>query len=125
MLAQGYAALGQTQEGLEVIDKALAFVEDTDERYWEAELHRLKGELMLIRAARAGAEASFRQAIDIARRRNSKSLELRATVSLARLWQDQGKTEEARQMLAEIYDWFTEGFDTFDLKEAKEILGEG
>jgi predicted ATPase len=125
MLAEGYAALGQTQEGLKIIDKALAFVEDTDERYWEAELHRLKGELLLMQAAEAEAEANFQQAIDISRRRSSKSLELRATVSLARLWQDQGKTEEARQMLAEIYDWFTEGFDTVDLKEAKEFLGEG
>ena len=95
-----------------------------EERISEAELYRLKGDLLLalFEENQAEAEESFRRAIDIARRQGAKSLELRAVMSLSRLWQKQGKQEEARQMLAEIYGWFTEGFDTADLKEAKELL---
>ena len=87
-------------------------------------MHRLKGELLLARAPEnpADAEACFRQAIDIARRQSAKSLELRAVLSLSRLYHQQGKKEEARRMLAEIYGWFTEGFDTADLQEAKAML---
>jgi predicted ATPase len=87
-------------------------------------MHRLKGELLLARAAehQAGAEACFRQAIALARRQSAKSWELRAVMSLSRLYQQQGKEEEARQMLAEIYSWFTEGFDTADLREARALL---
>jgi predicted ATPase len=97
-------------------------VEQTDERHREAELYRLKGELLLLQGDDAEAEASFHKAIEVARRQQAKSWELRATVSLCRLWQQQGKLEEARQLLTEIYGWFTEGFDTPDLQEAKALL---
>jgi len=115
--------LGQTKEGLSAVAEGLEVVERYGEHLWEAELHRLKGELLLTQTEDE-AEACFRQAIEIARRLQAKSLELRATVSLCRLWQKQGKGEEARQMLAEICAWFTEGFDTPDLKEAKALLKE-
>ena len=129
LLAEGYAALGQITEALNVIAEALEFVRQTDERWWEAEIYRLKGELLLkdeggtLRVKdEETAEACFLKAIEVARRQKAKSLELRATVSLARLWQAHGKQEEAHQMLAEIYDWFTEGFETVDLREAKALL---
>jgi len=99
-------------------------VEETDERHWEAELYRLRAELLLMQGDDAEAEASFHKAVEVARRQQAKSWELRATVSLCRLWQKQGKVDEARQMLAEIYNWFTEGFDTPDLQEAKALLEE-
>jgi predicted ATPase len=118
LLVEGYAALGQIQEGLNVIAKTLAFIEKTGERYWEAEMYRLKGELSL----QAKAEIWFWKAIEVARQQSAKSLELRAIVSLARLWQGQGKITEARQLLAEIYGKFTEGFDTGDLQEARMLL---
>jgi predicted ATPase len=97
---------------------------DTGERRWEAEVYRLKGELLLARSAEHDAEAEtcFRQALAIARRQQAKSLELRAAMSLARLWQQQGKRGEAYDLLAPIYGWFTEGFDTADLQEAKALL---
>jgi predicted ATPase/class 3 adenylate cyclase len=128
-LAEGYAALGQTTEALNVIAEALEFVHQTDERWWEAEIYRLKGELLVkgeggtlhVKEEEA-AEACFLKAIEVARRQEAKSLELRATVSLARLWQAHGKQEQAHQMLAEIYGWFTEGFETVDLREAKALL---
>jgi predicted ATPase len=127
-LAEAYGKAGQVEEGLSVLAEALAQVEKTDERYYEAELHRLKGELLLMQGDETEAEASlpraescFQRAIEVARRQSAKSWELRATVSLARLWQKQGWTDEARRMLAEIYGWFTEGFDTPDLKEAKAL----
>jgi predicted ATPase len=104
--------------------EALALVEQTDERYYEAELYRLKGELLLLQGDDAEAEASLEKAIQVAQRQQAKSWELRATVSLARLWQEQGRADEARQMLAEIYGWFTEGFDTLDPKEARALLEE-
>jgi predicted ATPase len=108
-----------------VLEETLPFAE-TEERYYEAELHRLRGELLLMRsdADREGAERCFRKAIDIARRQRAKSWELRATTSLARLLRDTDRRDEARSMLAEIYNWFTEGFDTRDLKEAKTLLDE-
>ena len=98
----------------------------TGERYFEAELHRLKGELLLQQDAGSGdeAETCFRQALDVARCQQAKSLELRAAMSLSRLWQHQGKRDEARQLLAEIYGWFPEGFDTTDLQEAQALLEE-
>ena len=98
----------------------------TNEPYYEVELYRLRGDA-LVKAAVASpseAESCFHRAIEVARQQRAKSLELRAVMSLARLWQQQGKREEARQMLAEIYGWFTEGFDTADLKEAKVLLDE-
>jgi class 3 adenylate cyclase/predicted ATPase len=129
LLAEGYAALGQITEALNVITEALEFVRQTDERWWEAEIYRLKGELLLKDKGgtlcvkdEESAGACFLNAIEVARRQEAKSLELRATVSLARLWQAHGKQEEAHQMLAEIYGWFTEGFETVDLREAKALL---
>jgi TOMM system kinase/cyclase fusion protein len=137
LLAEAHGKVGQAEEGLGVLAEAWAFVGESGERYYEAELYRLKGELSLqsrqvktsqdkseITNPQSEAEACFLKAIEIARRQQAKSLELRAVMSLARLWQQQGKKEEARQMLAEIYNWFTEGFDTADLQEAKALLAE-
>jgi predicted ATPase len=125
-LAKGYGKAGQAEQGLSVLAEALALVEKIGERYYEAELYRLKGELLLMQGdeAESEAEASFHKAIEVARRQQAKSWELRATVSLCRLWQKQGRGDEAQQILAEIYTWFTEGFDTPDLQEAKALLEE-
>src|SRR5262249_48651136 len=123
LLAEAEGEGGQTEEGLTVLAEALAVVEKTGERYWEAEIHRLKGELLLSQASPSEeVETCFRQALDIARRQQAKSLELRAATSLSRLWQRQGKRTEARDLLAPIYGWFTEGFDTADLQEARALL---
>jgi predicted ATPase len=142
LLANAYGRAGQTEDGLSVVTEALTVVDKTGERCDETELYRLKGELTFqqfkVQGSRfkvtdprsltpdpqAEAEACFQKAIGIARRQQAKSLELRAVMSLSRLWQQQGKKEEARQMLAEIYGWFTEGFDTKDLQEAKALLEE-
>ena len=147
-LAQGYGHGGQADEGLKTVAEALAMVEKNGERWTEAELYRLKGELTLQQEsqkskgksqkskihspqpltlstlAEAEAEACFQKAIEIAQRQQAKSLELRAVMSLARLWRQQGKRNEAHQLLAEIYGWFTEGFDTKDLQEAKALIAE-
>jgi DNA-binding SARP family transcriptional activator len=123
-LAEAQAKAGHPEEGLTTLAEALAFVEDTDERHWEAELYRVRGELLLAQGDDAGAEASFHKAIEVARHQQAKSWELRATVSLCRLWQRQGRREEARERLAKIYGWFTEGFDTPDLMEARALLRE-
>jgi predicted ATPase len=125
LLAEAYGEVGQPEEGLTVLVEALDTVKKTEERNWEAELHRRKGELLLMQQGQKVGEAEecFRKALDIARRQQAKSLELRASMSLSRLWQ-QGKQGEAHQLLAEIYGWFTEGFDTPDLKEAKVLLEE-
>jgi predicted ATPase len=124
MLAEVHRSLGQPEAGLTALSEALTLVEKTGERYYEAELHRLKGELLLQQAAPevSHAEACFQQSFDIARRQQAKSLELRAAMSLSRLWQQQGKRDEARALLAPIYSWFTEGFDTADLQEARALL---
>ena len=124
MLAEVHRSLGQPEAGLTALSEALALVETTGERYYEAELHRLKGELLLQQAAPevSHAETCFQQALDIARRQQAKSLELRAAMSLGRLWQQQGKRQEAQALLAGVYHWFTEGFDTADLQEAKALL---
>jgi tetratricopeptide (TPR) repeat protein len=138
LLAEAYGNMGQPKEGLSLIAEALATAHTRGERRGESELYRLRGELLLKdkggRTAEdrapsedeAGAEAEkcFWQAIEVARRQSAKSLELRATVSLSRLWQQHGKREEARRMLAEIYGRFSEGFDTVDLREAKALLEE-
>jgi predicted ATPase len=121
-LAEAHVRAGHAEEALATLGKALAFVEDTDERHWEAELYRLKGELLLAQGDDAEAEASFQKAIEVARRQSARSWELRATTSLARLWQKQGRTDEAREVLAEIHGWFTEGFDSPDLRDAKALL---
>ena len=126
LLAEAYAQVGRCEEGLTLLAEALALTNDREERRWEAELYRLKGELLLVHSAahHAEAETCFRQALDVARHQQAKSWELRAAMSLARLWQQQGKHTEARELLAPIYSWFTEGFDTADLQEAKALLEE-
>lgn len=159
LLAEVYGKAVQTEEGLKLLTEALATVEVTSERWYEAELYRLKGELLLSRGDREpgsrGAssftpapphlrtsaqntsapphlrtstqstpEECFHKAIEVARRQEAKSLELRAAMSLSRLWKSQGKKEEARKLLGEVYGWFTEGYDTKDLKEAKTLLEE-
>jgi predicted ATPase len=143
LLAEAYGKGGQVKEGLTALAEALDAVDRTEERMYEAELYRLKGQLTLqkfqvsgskfqvenslessVQSLESEAEECFLKAIEIARKQQAKSLELRAVMSLSRLWQQQGKKAEARQMLAEIYGWFTEGFDTKDLQEAKALLEE-
>jgi tetratricopeptide (TPR) repeat protein len=126
LIATALGKTGRFDEGLRTIDEAFPFIERTGQRVYEAEVHRLKGELLLAQDATnaAQAEHSFRAAIEISRRQKAKSWELRATTSLARLLGKQGKRNETRAMLAEIYNWFTEGFDTADLKDAKALLDE-
>jgi len=135
LMAEACGKAGQIEQGLNTLAEAMDTVDKTGERWYEAELYRIKGELLLVREGKNQkakgkneavweAETCFSKAIDIARRQSAKSLELRAVTSLSRLCQKQGKIEEARQMLAEIYGWFTEGFDTADLIEAKALLEE-
>jgi predicted ATPase len=121
-----YLRLGDSEAGCKLLTEAFDLVERNDERNWEAELYRLKGAVLLAQSAPDGieAEACFHCALDIARHQHAKSLELRAAMSLTRLWQSQGKRQEARELLASVYGWFTEGFDTADLKEAKALLDE-
>jgi len=141
-LAETHGKAGQVEEGLQAVEEATTVMLKTGQRNYEAELYRLKGELTLQRFNVQGskfnvadprplapdpqgeAEACFLKAIEVARKQQAKSLELRAVMSLSRLWNEQDKKEEARQMLAEIYNWFTEGFDTADLQEAKVLLEE-
>ena len=120
------ARAGQLGEGLDAVDEGLRMVKEIGEQRWEAELHRLKGQLLTVQSAKnqAEAEGCFNQAIAVARRQLAKSLELRAATSLARLWQGQGKIAEAHDLLSPVYGWFTEGFETADLKEAKALLEE-
>jgi TOMM system kinase/cyclase fusion protein len=124
LLAEAYGQVGQAEEGLRLLAEALAYVDSTGERYFAAEVYWLKGELLLRQAIpdEAQAETCLHQSLDIARHQQAKSWELRAAVSLSRLWQCQGKHTEARQLLAEVYGWFTEGFDTVDLQEARALL---
>ena len=152
LLVEACGKRGRVEEGLAVLVEALAWADKTGERLYEAELYRLKGTLTLQSKSSLGqvqdksktrqnesevtnpqsltpnpqteAEACFLKAIEIARRQSAKSLELRAVMSLSRLWQSQGKKEKAHRMLVEIYGWFTEGFDTADLHEAKALLEE-
>ena len=153
LLAEGHRQEGQADEGLRVVAEALAVAATTGNRSAEPELHRLKGELLLLQAAsrqwaptslsvtslgaeaegggvtsalslHTEAEACFRHALQVARHQQGKFYELRAALSLSRLWQRQGKQAEARELLAPIYGWFTEGFNTLDLQEAKVLLGE-
>ena len=126
LLAEAHGLHGQPDEGLARLDEALTAVRETGERFCESNLHRLQGELLLQRGEdnHPGAEACFQEALNVARQQEAKSWELRAATSLARLWQGQGKREEARELLAPVYNWFTEGFDTADLKDAKALLDE-
>ena len=123
-LAEAQAKAGQPESGLAILSETLAQVQETNERSYEAELYRLRGELLLMQGDQAEAEASLHKALEVARRQQAKSWELRATVSLCRLQQQQGRVDQAQQALTEIYGWFTEGFDTPDLCEARELLEE-
>lgn len=132
MLAAACGNIGWREEGLSLVDEALTMVHRTGKRIDETGLYRLKGELLLksrSQSLAAGgqsleseAEGCFRQALEVARHQQAKSLELRAAMSLSRLWQQQGKRDEARELLAHVYGWFTEGFDTVDLREAESLL---
>jgi predicted ATPase len=152
LLAEAYRKAGRADEGLIVLDEALATVQDTGERWWEAEIHRLKGELLILLAGQKGddrttptetamvakldfagpgrsslrleAETCLLDALETAQRQQAKSLELRAALSLSALWHRQGQSDAARGLLAETYGWFTEGFDTADLKAANALLNE-
>jgi predicted ATPase len=123
-LAEAYQRGGQVEEGLRVLDEALGIAHKNAEGYFEAEICRLKGELLLQQTPEKASEAQawFQQALVSARRQQAKSLELRAALSLSRLWQQQGRAKEAYQLLAEISAWFTEGIDTPELQEAKALL---
>ncbi|MBW2388384.1 MAG: AAA family ATPase, partial [Deltaproteobacteria bacterium] len=122
--AEANRELGRTEDALAALEAALGIAEETGERASHAELHRLKGEILLQQRAAGEAESCFRRALEIAREREAKSDELRATTSLARLLRDRGEHDEARGLLQPVYDWFTEGFDTADLKDAKALLDE-
>lgn len=126
LLAEACVKTEQIEEGLDVLAEALADVSLRGIRYYEAELYRLRGELMLRRrpAAESEAEGCFHRGVEIARRQSAKSWELRTAISLSRLWRAQGNRQEARTMLTETYGWFTEGFDTADLRDAKQLLDE-
>jgi len=126
MLADISAHLGHPADGLQALAEAHTLVEQQEERWWEAEIYRLRGVLLLRQPGTPQEEAEtwLQRALDVACRQEAKSLELRAAMSLARLWQQQGRCAEARDLLAPIYGWFTEGFDTDDLQEAKVLLAE-
>ena len=125
-LAEAAHALGRPEDGLDVLAEAMVQVENTGEIYFEAELHRLQGELLLAQSPsnHGPAEGAFQKALAVAGAQQAKSLELRAAMSLARLWHDQGKTTEAVELLTPVYGRFTEGFDTTDLIQAKALLDE-
>jgi len=124
LLAEAHGTMGQPETGLTMLTEALTLVDRTGERWYESECYRLKGALLLQQNTdnQAEAEACFHHALEIARSQQAKSFELRTATSLARLWQQQGKRQEAQDLLAPVYGWFTEGFDTADLREAKTLL---
>jgi predicted ATPase len=130
LLAEACVSDGQVEAGLGTLAEALQTAANHTERFYEAELHRLQGEFLLrtsvgatgLSSHQRQAAACFQEALDIARQQGAKSLELRAAMSLSRLWQQQGKRTEALQLLAAVFDWFTEGFDTVDLQEARALL---
>jgi predicted ATPase len=127
LLAEALVKANQNEEAFGAIDEALATVRETSEGVYESELHRLRGTILLQLSQQqneARAEKEYLEALEIARNQAAKSLELRAATSLAGLWRDRGKVQQARELLAPIYSWFTEGFDTLDLKEAKALLDE-
>ena len=121
-----HAELNQFKEACCYLEEAIAIVQKTKQLFWEAEVNRIAGEIALKLPKRdtAKAEAYFERALAVARQQQAKSWELRAAMSLARLWRDQGKPHQARELLAPVYGWFTEGFDTLNLEEAKALLTE-
>ena len=121
-MAEGLADAGQVAEGLAAVDQALGQSESTEERWCIAELLRVKGELALLGNSPYAAADHFRRVVDWARRQGALSWELRAATSLARMWRDQGRSQEARELLAPVYDRFTEGFESADLRVAKAVL---
>ena len=125
-LARNHAKIGHFDDAWHCIDEAILAIQTTKERLWEAEVHRMAGEIALMspKPDAAKAEDYFERALAVARQQQAKSWELRASMSLARLWRDQNKVQQARELLAQVYGWFTEGFDTLDLKEAKALLAE-
>jgi predicted ATPase len=126
LLVEACTGIGLIDEALQAIADGFADIRKTEERCWEPELHRLRGELLRSAAMNRGAEAEacFRAAIEVARGQRAKSLELRAAVSLARLWRDEGRRADAHRLVAEVFDCFTEGFDTPDLEAASSLLKE-
>jgi hypothetical protein len=125
-LAGAYSELGQFDDAWRCIEQSMTLIKTTKQRWFEAEVNREAGEIVLKSPEpdMARAEAYFESALEVARAQQAKSWELRAAMSMARLWRDQGKRDEARELLAPVYGWFTEGFDTLDLKEAKALLDE-
>jgi predicted ATPase len=123
-LAEACAKLGQPSEGLNCLAEAAQIIETTEERAAEAELHRVRGDLLNATGDRSAAERNYRLALAVAERQSAKVWQLRASISLARLWRDQGKIADAQVLLTPVYNWFTEGFDAPDLIEAKALLGE-
>jgi predicted ATPase len=125
-LARAHADLGKFDDAWHCIGKVMTAVETTKERWYEAEVHRVAGEIALMSSEpdATKAQAYFERAFAVARQQRAKCWELRAAMSMARLWRDQGKVQQARDLLAPVYGWFTEGFDTRDLKEAKTLLEE-
>jgi len=126
LLADSYRTTGQIEEALHALTQARALVDKSGGNWYEADVHRLQGEFLLLQSSdnQAEAETCFQQAMTIAQNQQAKSWELRAATNLARLWQQQGKRQAAYALLAPIYNWFTEGFDTADLKDAKALLDE-
>jgi predicted ATPase len=125
-LASAYAELGKLDDAWRYIGEAMTRVETTKDGWYQAEINRIAGEITLksLKPDTAKAEAYFERALEVARKQQTKSWELRAAMSMARLWRGQGKPQQARELLAPVYGWFTEGFDTLDLKEAKALLDE-
>ena len=125
-LTRAYAELGQCDDAWRCIGEAMTAVKTAKEKWCEAEVHRIAGEIALMSPEpdAAKAEACFEQALAVARKQQAKSWELRAAMNMACLWRDQGKRQQARELLSPVYGWFTEGFDTLDLKEAKALLDE-
>jgi predicted ATPase len=125
LLARAYQRAGRIAQSLQILDEAQQSIEVRGENWWLAEIHRLRGEILLSRSQEDtnDAESCIHQALEIARGQGARSLELRAATSLARLWERQGKHDDARRLLGDCYTWFTEGFDTADLQDAQELLG--
>src|SRR5262249_44335197 len=123
-LASAHASLGPPEVGLDLLDEAVQTAEGTSEKLFEAELHRLRGEMLLMLGRRAEAEAGLRRALTVAQEQQARWWELRAATTLAKHWRDEGKCLEAYSLLQPVYGWFVEGFDTTPLKDAKALLGE-